>query len=843
MKVPISWLKDFVDIDLPIEVLAQRLTLAGLEVEEIRFAGLPLPAAESRPGTKISGLAWDPATIVVGAILEVMPHPNADRLVLCRLLDGEREHTVLTGAPNLFPFKGQGPLPEPIRVAYAREGARLYDGHKSGWELMTLKRSKIRGVDSYSMACSEKELGISEDHEGIIFLDADAPTGMPLVEYMGDAVLDIAITPNMARNASILGVAREVAALTGKPLKQPSYEVAWTGAPIAGRCSLDIREPDLNPRFVLGLIEGVEPRPSPFWVQRRLRLAGMRPINAIVDGTNYVMLELGQPLHAFDYDVLLARSGGGPPEIHIRRAQAGELLRTLDGEARRLEDFTVLVADIAGPLSIAGVMGGSESEVSPETRRVLLEGACWEFINIRRTLASQKVSSEAGYRFSRGVHPAMAERGVLRGLEWMRRWTGGIVAQGLVDSYPRPVQAEPVRVTPADVERWLGIRLSASEIADLLERLEFEVRLETGAVAVHPPDHRLDIGSGVVGLADLMEEIGRMVGYDRIPETLIRDRLPAQRGAPDIEGEERLRQTMARLGLQEAVTYRLTSPEREARLRLAPTGEEPAYVHLANPIAADRTVLRRQILPGLMEAIERNARLRERITLFEIGPVFLPSNGQPLPEEVMRLAVVMTGRRALPGWQPGDPGTLDFFDLKGVIEQLMSELHVQAPTFQPAQVEPYLPGKCAALAVGEAVVGWMGELHPIFMQRYALAGSPVLAAEFDLPGVLDAMQLRQDLVPVSAFPPVLEDLAVVVDDSLPAARVEGVIRTAAGSLLEGIQLFDVYQGEQIGAGQKSLAYSLVYRSGQRTLTDEEVRGVRQRIVQALREELGASLRQ
>ncbi len=842
MKVPISWLKDFVEIDLPIERLAQRLTIAGLEVEEIRYAGLPLPGEEARPGTKISGLAWDPATIVVGAILEVMPHPNADRLVLCRLLDGEREHVVLTGAPNLFPFKGKGPLAEPIRVAYAREGARLYDGHKPGWELMTLKRSKIRGVESYSMACSEKELGISDDHEGIIFLDDDAPTGMPLVDYMGDAVLDITITPNMARNASILGVAREVAALCGKPLQPPSYAVEWSGPPMAGQCSIDIREPELNPRFVLGLIENVDTRPSPYRIQRRLRLAGMRPINAVVDATNYVMLELGQPLHAFDYDVLLQRAGGKPPQIITRRAGTGETLQTLDGEQRQLEGFTVLVADGAGPLSIAGVMGGSQSEVGPTTRRVLLEGACWEFINIRRTLASQRLSSEAGYRFSRGVHPAMAERGVLRGLECMRRWAGGTVAQGLVDAYPRPVQAETVVVNPDDVERSLGIRLSAPEIAALLDRLAFETRLEGEGVAVRPPDHRLDIGGGDIGLADLMEEIGRMVGYDRIPETMIHDRLPPQRATPEIEREERLRQTLARLGLQEAVTYRLTSPEREARLRLALPAAEPDYVRLANPIAADRSVLRRQILPGLMEAVERNARLRERIAFFEIGPVFLPRPQEPLPDEVARLALVMTGRRALPGWQSGDRGELDFFDLKGVVEHLLSELHVQAQ-FEPAQVESYLPGKCAALAVGGSVVGWMGELHPMLVQRYDLTGPAVLAAELNLAPLLDAMRLRQDLAPVSPYPPVLEDLAVVVDEALPAAHVEEVIRTAAGGLLERIQLFDLYEGEQIGAGKKSLAYSLVYRSRERTLTDEEVRAVRQRIVKALQEEVGGSLRQ
>ena len=328
MKVPLSWLREFVEIDLDLPDLAERLTLAGLEVEAVHLAGLALPDKPVR--LKVTGLSWDPEKIVVGAVEEVMPHPNADRLVLCRLQDGRQEHIVLTGAPILFPFKGQGPLATPLKVAYAREGARLFDGHQPGWELMTLQRAKIRGVDSYSMACSEKELGISDDHEGVILLDAEAPVGTPLADYMGDAVLDIALTPNMARNASILGVAREVAALTGAPFHPPSYDVAWPGPALAGRVTLTIGEADLNPRFVLGLIEGITLRPSPYAVQRRLRLAGMRPINNIVDATNYAMLEVGEPLHAFDYDILVQRAGGKAPTIITRTAQPGERLTTLD---------------------------------------------------------------------------------------------------------------------------------------------------------------------------------------------------------------------------------------------------------------------------------------------------------------------------------------------------------------------------------------------------------------------------------------------------------------------------------------------------------------------------------
>jgi phenylalanyl-tRNA synthetase beta chain len=326
MKVPISWIKDFVDVNSSIEDLARQLTMAGLEVEEIIFVGLPMPEGKieirsgdhTRHETKISGIEWDPDKIVVGAITEVMPHPNADRLVLCRLDDGEVEHIALTGAPNLFPFKGQGELPDPIKVAYAREGARIFDGHEANQVLVTLKRTKIRGIESYSMACSEKELGISEDHEGVIILDPEARVGMPLVEYMGDAVLDIAITPNMARIASILGVAREIAALTGERLRIPNLDTPMEGPAMNGLASIEIQQPELNPRFVLGLIEEIDIRPSPYEVQRRLRLSGVRPINNIVDATNYAMLELGEPLHAFDYDVLLDRTGGDPPTIITR---------------------------------------------------------------------------------------------------------------------------------------------------------------------------------------------------------------------------------------------------------------------------------------------------------------------------------------------------------------------------------------------------------------------------------------------------------------------------------------------------------------------------------------------
>src|SRR5215208_6099223 len=411
MKLPISWLKDYIDLDgLSVEEIARKLTLAGLEVDEIRYAGLSMPTYKDgeRHEFKTSGISWERDKIVVAEIREVNPHPNADRLTLLDLHDGQQNQTVLTGAPNIFHLKGTGKLPKPIKVAYAKEGTTLYDGHADGLVLTTLKRAKIRGVESYSMVASEKELGISEEHEGIIILDEDAPVGMPLADYMGDAVLDISILPNMARNANVIGIARELSAITGRELKKPTIQFNTEGQPVEELVSIEITEPELNPRFVIGLIRDVEIKPSPYQIQRRLRLAGIRPINNIVDATNYAMLDIGEPLHAFDYDRLKERAGGKNVRIITRAAKDGEKLTTLDGNERKLTASNVLVCDEKGPVSLAGVMGGAETEVydaskevldavgsvgkpneiqhgkasvrGRSTTNILLEGAAWNFI-------------------------------------------------------------------------------------------------------------------------------------------------------------------------------------------------------------------------------------------------------------------------------------------------------------------------------------------------------------------------------------------------------------------------------------------------------------------------------
>lgn len=847
MKIPLSWLKEYVDIDLTLIEVAEVLTMAGMEVEDVLLVGLPNPYeqtdAPQRREVSIHGLSWDPEKIVVAQIDEVMPHPNADRLVLCRLNDGTGELVVLTGAPNLYEYKGIGPLAKPIKVAYAREGARLYDGHQPGLVLTTLKRTKIRGVESFSMVCSEKELGISEEHEGIIILDQDAPTGVPLVDYMGDAVLEVNILPNMIRNASLIGVAREVAAVTKKPLRKPQASLPAAGPSIAGKASIKITDPQLNPRFVLGMLEGAEQRPSPYWVQRRLRLAGMRPINAVVDATNYVMLELGQPLHAFDYDVLVKRAGGQAPTIITRAAKPGETLTTLDEVERKLDDFTVLVCDTAGPLSLAGVMGGLESEIRPGTTNILLEGASWNYVNTRRTTFSQRLVSEAGFRFSRGVHPALSSEGVMLCLQRMAEWAGGTISAELVDNYPQPVVDPEVSIDTAEVKRLLGIDLSAAEIAALLSRLEFTCRVDGDTVTAKTPSHRMDIGTGVVGRADLVEEIARIYGYDRIPATYLAEELPDARSNRAVKIEKQVRESMARLGLQEIVNYRLTSPEREARLEATVIDRvHPAYLGVKNPLSPERVVMRRSLMASVLDTLEKNARLRSRLALFEIGPVFLPVEGAALPEEPQKLAIAMTGFRSLPAWDADQPMQLDFFDLKGVIEGLLETLHVGQVEYVPVEHPSFHPGKSAQVIAGGIVLGVFGELHPQVKTQYDFLAPSVLAAEFDLAALGESAAARYDISAVPTFPPVLEDLALIVDEAVAAVEVEKAIRQGGGKLLVEVRLFDIFRGEQIGVGKKSLAYALSYQAPDHTLSPGEAGQIRARILRRAEQAVGAELR-
>ncbi|MBI5653456.1 MAG: phenylalanine--tRNA ligase subunit beta [Chloroflexi bacterium] len=865
MKLPLSWIRDYVDIKISPEEIAERLTFAGLEVEQMDYIGLPrhsvIPPITERPD-----LAWDREKIVVGKILAVNQHPNADRLTLAMVDVGKGEPIqVVTGAPNIKVGES-GHL-----VAFALEGATLFDGHQDGWKPMTLKKSKIRGIESGCMVCSEKELGISDEHEGIILLPDDAPIGAPLADYLGDVVFNIKINPNMSRCSSVIGIAREVAALTGQTLRDVPTKVIAKGAPIAEQIKIVIENSELNPRFTAMLIRGIAIQASPFWMQQRLKLAGMRPINNIVDVTNYVMIETGQPLHAFDYDKLFGRAGKRAPTIITRLAESGEEIETLDGAKRKLDPFTILVCDTRGALSIGGVMGGADSEVDAHSKNILLEAASWEYLNIRRTVQSQHLPSEAAARFSRGIHPSQAVIGLKRAIEMMRELGGGQIAKGIVDEYPGKPKKVVIHLPIAEVKRQLGVELSAKEITRLLESVGFQVesaKLKVKSKAAHlplttyrvtAPDHRLDVD----GTDDVIEEIARLYGYANIPDSRMNDELPPQHTNVDLEQEELVRDLLIDAGLQDVITYALTTPEHEAMLSLDaahPAIPARAYVRIENPISAERAVMRQSLAPNLLDLAAANSRYRARVAMFEIGLVYwtrgandsllsreianeLPEDqDRALPLERRRLALALTGPRDEMSWQGADTAQVDFYDLKGVIESLLAGLHIGGAQFAPANHPLYHPGRAAMLKIGDAEIGAFGELHPLVRERFDLPARAVLIGEFDLDALLAYVQPLYKTGALARYPAVAQDLAIVVDENVAADRVHALIVQTGGALLSSATLFDVYRGDQIAPGKKSLAYALTFQADDRTLTDDDATKLRGKIVQRLQRELGAQTR-
>jgi len=838
MKVPLSWLKDYVEITVPIPEMARRLTLAGLEVETIEYIGLP--GAE---------LEWPPELVVVGELLAVRPHPNADRLVLAEVKYGDPEtEIVVTGAPSLLEMRGQEDLH--LKVAFAMEGVRLYDGHAEGKVIRKLKKTKIRGVESRAMVCSEKELGLSDEHVDIIYLPDDAPVGAPLVEYMGDAVLDFDIKGPFAHLQSIYGIAREAAALLGVELKRDVMEVLAQHpaeiTPTPDFIELEIADPDLCPRYSAAYIKGVTIGPSPFWLQMRLRLAGQRPINNVVDVTNCVMLELGQPLHAFDYHVLRARPGKEVPAIIVRRAEGGERMATLDGEMRTFDDEMLLITDGGGPVAVGGVMGGLDSEVSEQTQDILLEAANFYFLNVRRTSRKLGLDTEASVRLGRRVDPELTVKAAARAAYLMAELGGGEVVPVIGDVYPGRQPQRVIEFDPALATRILGVEVPTDEIARILTSLEFGVAAgESGTLSVTVPSHRLDVDRPV----DLAEEVGRIWGYDRFPTTLMRDELPPQRPNLRLEGGERVRDILVGRGLDEIITYSLVDVEEEGQLWLADPSAAPSdYIRIVNPLSAERAYLRQTLLPSALNTARENLRFIDRVAVFEIGAVYLPEADQgglasPLPDEPRHLSVVMTGPREPESWMAGQDRTpMDFYDLKGVAEALLSGLGLSG-TFERGQHPAFHPGRCAQVSVGDRVVGVLGELHPQVQGAFELPqGQPVCALEFDLDDLLAAWGAPRTLTPVSVHPPVYEDLAVVVDESASELNVRALITQTGSPLLRSVTLFDVYRGEQVGAGKKSLAYRLVYQADDRTLTDKEVAKPRGKIVRRLERELGATLR-
>jgi phenylalanyl-tRNA synthetase beta chain len=845
MKVPLKWLSEYVELALPPAELMQRLTLAGLEVASVRLLGVPAPEG-LHVKTEETGPVWEPDKIVLARVVRVTRHPNADKLRLVDLDHGTGQtKQVVTGAPNInVGDQGQ-------KVILGMCGFQYFDGHATPKQLKRLTPTTLRGVPSDAMVCSSFELGIDEEHEGIILLPDDAPApGTPLVEYLGDVVVEIDVLPNMARCLSMIGVAREVTALTGQTLRLPQPTAPATGEPIEGQVSVAIADAKLSPRYAAALLNGVRIGPAPGWMQWRLTYAGMRPINNIVDVTNYVMLEWGQPLHAFDYDKLKARAGGKAPKIIVRPARDGEVLRTLDGVERKLTADMLVIADEAGAIALAGVMGGAETEVSKATTNVLLESANFDFLSIRRTMRDLNLPSEASYRFSRGVHPELVRPALERAADLMRQYAGATVCRGLVDAYPAPPAARVIDLPMTEVRRILGVDLGVAECTRLLKALEYKVEpVGADVLRVTPPPHRLDIQEGA---ADLLEDLARLHGYDTLPATMLADRLPPQSTEPPIPFEERVRDLMVAAGLQEVITYSLTSEERERPLNL-PKAE---YVTLKNPISSERVVMRHSLLTGVLEAAADNLEYADDVRLFEIGSIYLPRDGERLPAEPRRLAIVLSGRRWPESWGEGTAAPnppLDFNDLKGIIEVLVRDLHLGDVSYQPAReanvpVPALHPGKAAVLTAGGRALGSFGELHPrtaeafVSTRGHKLAGRRILAGEFDLEALRAASPARYSYTPLSAFPVAKRDVALVVEEAVPEGRIAAEIREAGGGLLRDVRLFDLYRGEGIPPGHKSLAYALVYQADDRTLTDKEVKNAHEAIERRLHSRLGAQIR-
>jgi phenylalanyl-tRNA synthetase beta chain len=852
MLVPLNWLKDYVPLPANPAELVERLTLAGLESAGVRLFGLPVPDG-LRVKPDDAGLPWDADKVVVAKVLKIEKHPDADKLKLVTVDYGAAEpKTVVTGAPNIAP--GQSGM----KVILGLKGTRYFYQDKDGKKgVFTLEPKALRGIMNDAMCMSNYELGISEDHEGIIILDdADPAPGTPAAHLLGETVVELDVLPNMARCLSLLGIAREVAALVGGRVTEPMAEHPTTGN-VAGMVKVEIENPALCRRYTATVIRNVTVGPAPRWMRTRLNYAGMRPITNAVDVTNYVMLEHGQPLHAFDYDVLVKRAGGKPPTIIVRSAKAGETLVTLDKQERKLAPDNLIIADTAGPIALAGVMGGLETEVTDSTKTILLESAHFDSVSVRKTARQFNLFSEASTRFSKGVHPETAVPAAKRAAELFHKHAGGEVLSGIVDAYPAPLPPQTIPLNRSEIERLLGFGLPDGEVERVLTALQFKLESTPWGWSVTTPPTRLDIQ---VGAADLIEELARVSGYDRLPERLLPLEMPTPKGNRSLAVEQRIQDVLADLGLSECITYALTSPEAEARL--VPCSRDPEgsasgldslpsgsrlqkHVTLLNPISPERSVMRTTLLPGLLEVAARNLQATDSVALFEFGFVYLPK-GKDLPDEPRRVAVVLCGRRGAAAWDDPlgvKPPAFDFFDLKGVVESLAAALHLNGVTFEAKRDVPHLhPGKAAAVTVNGMPVGTVGELHPKVAAAFGLGERAVIVAELDAEAVIAAVPERYPYRPFSTLPAAKWDVAVIVPEETTAERVLEELRTAGGELLAEARLFDVYRGESIPAGTKSLAFALTYQPTEKTLKDDDIAQARKKIEGRLRHVLKAKIR-
>lgn len=826
MRVPLSWLRDYVDIQLTPEQLAERLTLLGMEVK----------------GIERWGADWQ--SVVTGELLTVEKHPRADRLSLTTVTIGTGEVLeIVCGATNIAP--GQ-------RIPVALPGAVLPGDRR-------IERTEKMGVVSNGMLCSGDELRLTADADGILILPGDTPLGVPLADLYGDVILDVDVKPNRGDALCMIGLAREVSAVTGAPVRFPDTDPPETGGPIAERLQVDVLEPALCTRFVGRFVSGVTVGPSPDQVQMRLIAAGQRPVNNVVDVSNYVMLELGKPIHTFD--AAAVHDG----RIVVRLARPGERMTTLDHVERELDPDTLLIADPVGVLGIAGVMGGAESEITDATTDVVIESAIFDPVSIRRTAFRYALRSEASLRFEKGQEHRLARIGADRTARLIAAWAGGTVATGAVDTNPTELEPGRVAFRPGRADRLLGTRIESDEQRELLARVGITTEPAPAgiriAVAGEPRPLEVDPGDAetivaivpswrrdLVVEADVIEEIARVRGYELIPEILPHTPMPAYRHPP-LRLRDTVRAVLAGAGLTETVTHALVSPAMVERFPPDPAAIVPGEgeaggrpVVVANPLSSQHSVMRQSLIGSLLEVVSANLRQgREDVAIFEIGKGYGAAD-DGTTREWWRLGLAMTGPAEPPAWnQPVRPYDLD--DAKGTIELLAHTLGLSTPTYEPLTDDPNLhPGRAARVSAGTGLAGRVGELHPALVEALDLRADRVIVAEVAIAGLSGGAPA----VPLGATPPrhpaVARDLAIVVAESVAAGAVRESIVRHGGPLLVATALFDIYRGRPLADDEKSLAYRLTFQAPDRTLTEEEIEAAVTTVTAGLAGDVGGRIR-